>query len=713
MNKTLHEEVDRLAGTNDHYEYLERVIDSTEFEQETTIQLRTQLDEIRNRLKDENLYLAIVGEAATGKSTFINALMREELLAAQALTMTTATSTVIGHGQDLAAEFRFRPGTIKSNKLLTHLATTYGKKGSRLNHEPYRAFSTEIDRKVVNTEIIRLTSKDEPIRLPAESVPDEVPYYETVIIGSDISGRAHSKNKVEIALSLRQLVQLFTTADEIASSLVGMTVTHNAEFLKEGVCVIDTPGADATNPLHVQVARDTVAQCDAAIIITPAKQIVSDMLIKLIKNDLDIVPFLHRCIFLVTGIDLIREDERAKILQGVSTRLRRGLQLDSLPPVWVVSAQSLVDGFSGVNPIVQDNKERKYWCTRFVALETDIKKHLQRQRALIVAEKLLCLIDDLFEALNVHLSELRDRYSNQSRALEEAIIPDLDAFAEGQHQECHERMTHAIDEARMWIDSTVNRKRDNLLKLIKKKIYAQDSLEQLRSFVASGLMETVTDSQKKIKKDVDSYFDSLLSEARAINKKFDQCFSQAYQRLCLIDGDIESQSTLKKIALKEKHIAESVSDSEAFSGPSQGEHLGGGVGGLVIGFILGGPMGAFLGGVIGSQIVRVFGPSLDERKEQLWKEIRPTLVEQYSDIRVHLQAEADRYGEQLMTNVQKRINEHSEQYSKTVKQMRAEQRREAKRLNQAQKQIDTDTKQLVKRQRKVQTQRNALRSLGQ
>lgn len=711
MAKTLYEEVERLSGTNNHYEYLERVIGSAEFEQETATLLRSRLSEIGDRLKDDHLYLAIVGEASTGKSTFINALLREELLAAQALTMTTAAATVIGYGQELAAEFRFRPGTLGSNRLLMHLASAYKRKGRLLPQEHYLAFSTVTSREVTDTEIIRLTSADEPIRFPVAFLQDDVAYQGIDL--RELSEKDCISNEGEISFSLRQIIQLFTTTDEIASILVGVTVTHSAEFLKGGVCVIDTPGADATNLQHAQVTRNTVAWCDAAIIITPAKQVVSDMLIKLIKNDLDIAPFLHRCIFLVTGIDLIREEERSKVSQGAGSRLQRGLLLDSLPPVWVSSAQSVVDGFTGEEPVVQDKKERKHWCMQFAALESDIREYLQRQRALIVAEKLLRLIDDLFEALNAHLSELRDRYSNQCRALEEAIIPDLHAFAEAQHQECHGRMTRAIDEVRVWIDSTINQKRDNLLKIVKKKIDAQNSVDQLRSYVTSGLEEAVTDSQKKVKKKVDLYFNGLLREARAVDMVFDQRFSDAYQRLRLIDGDIDSQEALVPISLEGKRIAESVSSSEAFSGPATEVKVGGGAGGLVLGAALGGPVGALLGAVAGLLLPHLFGPSLDERRDQLWKDVRHHLIQQFSNIRMRLRAEADRYGGQLISNIQKRINEHVQRYSKTVKQMQAEQRREAERLTQAQKQVDADTHELVKRQRKVRSQRNALRSLGQ
>ena len=214
---------------------------------------------------------AIVGEASTGKSTFINALLREELLAAQALTMTTAAATVIMQGSALEAVFRFPAATIGSNRLLSHLASGYKKDRDPPFRGSYLPFTEMAAREGSgDPKWIWLDSLDEPIVLP----PGLLQHGAVDPVGDPgqwmQSDGTDSEAGVQSTLSLRQLIGLFTTTEEVASTLVGMTVTHSAEFLKDGVCVIDTPGADATNMRHAQVTREAVAKCDAAILITPA-----------------------------------------------------------------------------------------------------------------------------------------------------------------------------------------------------------------------------------------------------------------------------------------------------------------------------------------------------------------------------------------------------------------------------------------------------------
>lgn len=60
-----------------------------------------KLKKIKDKNVDEKLYLSVIGEFSTGKSTFINALLRDNLLDAQVLQGTTTINSVIQYGNEL------------------------------------------------------------------------------------------------------------------------------------------------------------------------------------------------------------------------------------------------------------------------------------------------------------------------------------------------------------------------------------------------------------------------------------------------------------------------------------------------------------------------------------------------------------------------------------------------------------------------------------
>jgi hypothetical protein len=73
-------------------------------------QWRGRIDQVSRRLTDPCHHLAVIGEFSSGKTTFINALLGDELFPTSALP-TTAASVSIRYGRQLAVRARFVDGT--------------------------------------------------------------------------------------------------------------------------------------------------------------------------------------------------------------------------------------------------------------------------------------------------------------------------------------------------------------------------------------------------------------------------------------------------------------------------------------------------------------------------------------------------------------------------------------------------------------------------
>ncbi len=86
----LSEQVELLTGCGDHLAFVRSVLDRTPLDGTVRDEIHRAIEDVRRRRDDPKLYLATIGEFSSGKSTLLNALLREELLKVSALPATAA-----------------------------------------------------------------------------------------------------------------------------------------------------------------------------------------------------------------------------------------------------------------------------------------------------------------------------------------------------------------------------------------------------------------------------------------------------------------------------------------------------------------------------------------------------------------------------------------------------------------------------------------------
>src|SRR5262245_16459731 len=97
-------DIEALTNVSDHLQYIHRLISRGDAKPEMRDRLVNELQMVRERVEDKDLYIAVVGGASTGKSTFINALLGDALLEPGVLHMTTAAATFVRSGRELTVE---------------------------------------------------------------------------------------------------------------------------------------------------------------------------------------------------------------------------------------------------------------------------------------------------------------------------------------------------------------------------------------------------------------------------------------------------------------------------------------------------------------------------------------------------------------------------------------------------------------------------------
>ncbi len=91
----VYDQINEYVDISGHIEFAESLINKYEWDCESKKRLVSQLQLIHNKQKDKCLNLSVVGEFSTGKSSFINALLGENLLVSSVVQGTTVVNTII------------------------------------------------------------------------------------------------------------------------------------------------------------------------------------------------------------------------------------------------------------------------------------------------------------------------------------------------------------------------------------------------------------------------------------------------------------------------------------------------------------------------------------------------------------------------------------------------------------------------------------------
>lgn len=95
---------------NNILNFTRNVLTNYKFEEDIRTRYFSEINKISRRNEDTDFYLGVLGEFSTGKSTFINAMIRDELLKKHVMSGTTAASTIIRYGPYIDVQVLFKNG---------------------------------------------------------------------------------------------------------------------------------------------------------------------------------------------------------------------------------------------------------------------------------------------------------------------------------------------------------------------------------------------------------------------------------------------------------------------------------------------------------------------------------------------------------------------------------------------------------------------------
>jgi putative FmdB family regulatory protein len=650
------EKSDFLESTYEHLLFVERLIVRTDILQSIKVDLQQSIERIKKRYSDPNLYLAVVGEFSSGKSTFINALLRDDLLKTSAL-VTTATATHLSYGSDLTVEVRLQ-----------------GAKTGVLRTQP-------------------------------ESKKITVPWLPGI---KDLDNR--------------QFIHALTSQNEIAQCITSLTITHPSSFLANQITIIDTPGTNA-NSQHESITKQVLkSEADAAIIIIPANIPLSQTLINFLSGSLH--PFLHRCMFVVTRMDQIREREQSRLLNNLRSRLVEQLGIEP-PLLYTCSAQVSLDLLTGEEPVRDD---LKIWGERFANLENIIIDRLHRERSLSITESILRLLTQLFEQIEYHLKAQWDDYQTNQTLIQNETIPDLTAFASKHHVICHQMLEDVALPVRLQVNKYIEKHQNSLASKLKKAIFEAENEASLKAVIENEAQSISDKEQQALRQDIQNSTRKLSQAVEAASQYFDKEFSTIYHKLIALTGRAAIKSTISA-GIFQIDISNILSDTQSLNQKIEYQDLAGmilGSAGFGLGVSIGTAIlpiiGTAVGGILGMALGGFLITSLDERKKQIWDKIMPSLDDYFYQVSQQSQAAVEQYKQNSMVALDKRRDDYISSYKEAVEILLAEQKSQLNRLNELQHSIQIDLLEIAERkkslrgcletQRGIWEYRKALEDLG-
>jgi GTPase Era involved in 16S rRNA processing len=209
--------------------------------------------------------------------------------------------------------------------------------------------------------------------------------------------------------SLNDIINVLTAEQQVAKHVVKLHVELKTKGLPKNIVVIDTPGfnpGEINFDNHLKITEDVVAKvADMAIILMPSTQPMSATLVDFLETN--IRRYIHRCVFIITKIDLIPEYERESVYEYVRNQVcQLGVQS---PRVYGISARTMLpvkiipDSMREVWPLYQESfcsVEKELWENLAVYKEITIREH--------VYHLLKDLSNEIKETIDAHTQKLQN-----------------------------------------------------------------------------------------------------------------------------------------------------------------------------------------------------------------------------------------------------------------------------------------------------------------
>jgi len=602
--------------------------------------LQRQIDFVKTKLTDKKLYLAVVGEFSSGKSTFVNALLRKRILK-EAVRPTTACATFIEKGQgDLKIEVSFNKKKFVAvetdfAKLLSYLQGIYKSQIKGFNH------------------IIEILTSEQEV---AKQVTD---------------------------------LHLYIPDSNLPDNIV---IIDTPGF---------NPGGDAVSN-HYDITRNVVANvADAAIVLMPSGQAFSDTIGSFVSDYLR--QYLHRCLFVITrGDDKKSKEERKEILQFTQKHCKEDFGLADArvfleSAITMLPVKKIPDDMRAEWSFWQNefkSFETFVWNLLSKQNETIISEHLLNL-SYVLSQQLREKLNRKQEELQAKKTLLDNSRVAKIQTVTDKLVSDAKSSVSSQVSSIKYDVDSIVSSQRYNVEKVVDREltidtigglADNIIPKIESEVRSANYniRTSINSKMHNGLQNSVNTNINKMKDGFNTHYAmfpalSFNSNSMKIN----------VEEVSLPNIDFDIAKKMKESAENEGNNTE---DNWGFGGLVAGGVLAFLTGGLAIPLIAGGGiLGSIFGNSKKKEIIREAFPKI---KSAITKEIN-TYFNKVSNNYVR---EIDNQGTKISNTIQSFGDKHVKTYGAKVQSLIDEQETQSRYLENTTNNLNEQIRLLEKRE---------------
>ncbi len=602
--------------------------------------LGRSLHEVDERRRDHRLFLGIVGEFSSGKSTLINALTRNPLLATSVLPATTQAPTVITAGIRDDAEVFMACG-----QYATLLHDGVGIK--ELMRQWLRAdTSTIADLSIVQDFVVKHTAD--------EKMDGEV-----------------------------QQVNVFCC---------------NPSFHR-GLAIVDTPGINADGKAeHVERTRTALRDlCDAVIVVAPANAPLSETLLSFLIQELDAVK--HRLVFVLTKADLLRPRDRDAVVQHTEAVIRRELGIQT-PSVLPVSALEFIESMSAADASELSKGFLEAESAILAFLRSNRRLILLENLLTLVGS----FNEDLRAALRRMKSKYRKQHAHLVEARVPDLASSIAAWKTEYVAKLHGETAQSVRTFRRRSSESTKSPLKELRSAVssansKKALQGvfKNAIREAESKAASAVDRECATYIGELVVACTRIHEAFFEQFQTVYARLRPC-SQASVPELAMDACMEDQLR----ALRRDTTTPIVGRLDSAVKKDGYFQAGGMIAGAAIGAAVAGPVGFFVGGFLGSKVRNFFGPGLDELKRDGLRQIEPIIEKQMDELEDAASGFADDVVARAEKAVHVMIHAYAVEYERLAEQLIEEDAQKKAELTLKQEETDRSLERLSASKRKLQ-----------
>lgn len=627
-----------------HIQFVRDVFGRYEWEAHVKRELEADLYNLQQRLNDDCVNIAVVGEFSSGKSSVINAMLGMDLLVMDDLPDTTLVPSIISY----------------SEKPFLEIIYSQGNKASK----------TEMP-----IERIRDYIADYSFR---ESLMKEQNYDDAYV---------------------NEMTNLRAAIAKKASKIKQFNIGIPSTFLKQGFRIIDTPGLNSLNPDCTRVTNNVLVSADAAIIVGMATDggLHQEFREKLAETFGD---RMEQSCIIFTHYDHMtpaRRERNLAYLQAVTASYfglspERLMVVPMVPPTILASLKGKRFG--------KEHDEMLHISCNSMGKVIDFS--VKRREATII-NSLQKILTRILANLQVRIPEIKKKYEKRLTELERSKTTPIETFISRQLISLVRNIEIEAATRRTTITQNLDKIAADTKRGLENDILRKPDLESLQKFMQDGLNVTLKRTAEKMNTQAT---DGGVFISNVVNNQmntFEIAIQKEFRRLNIIHLPIRKILVENKIQNVE--LVDSMKGAIKFA-DSELERENTGYALIVVGAIIGSIFTFGIGTMIGAVIGSIFGfRGRSSEVSDVFKRMKPK-YEKELNAALELQksrvlASYDTSVRNHISNFKNQLNRYQERYKAEIDKLIAEEKQNKYRINKVIEQIETDLKEINNHQNKI------------